>query len=99
MIQTYHIVVLTPYVSALLLVAIPGYRIGSVVNVLASAVTFAAGLMPPASPESASAVSVEAESPGVESATTSESSFASASSVSVAVVSIAPSPDASGPDV
>jgi len=44
MIQTYQIVVLTPYVSALLLVAIPGYRIGSVVNVLASAVTFAAGL-------------------------------------------------------
>ena len=43
MIHTYQIVVLTPYVSALLLVAIPGYRIGSVVNVLASAVTFAAG--------------------------------------------------------
>jgi glycerol uptake facilitator-like aquaporin len=44
MIQTYQIVVLMPYVSALLLVAIPGYRIGSVVNVLAAAVTFAAGL-------------------------------------------------------
>src|SRR6185312_7155442 len=42
--HTYQIVVLVPYVSALVLAAIPGYRVGSIVNVLASAVTFAAGL-------------------------------------------------------
>ena len=44
MIHAYQIVVLAPYVAALLLVAIPGYRVGAVVNVLASAATFAAGL-------------------------------------------------------
>ena len=44
MIHAYQIVVLAPFVSALLLVAIPGYRVGAVVNVLAIAATFAAGL-------------------------------------------------------
>ena len=42
--HTYQIVVLVPYVAALVLVAIPGYRVGAIVNVLTSAVTFAAGL-------------------------------------------------------
>jgi len=42
--HTYQIVVLVPYVSALVLAAIPGYRVGSIVNVLASGITFAAGL-------------------------------------------------------
>ena len=44
MIPTYQIVVLAPFAAALLLVAIPGYRIGAIANVIASAVTFAAGL-------------------------------------------------------
>jgi len=42
--HTYQIVVLVPYVAALVLAAIPGYRVGSIVNVIASAITFAAGL-------------------------------------------------------
>jgi hydrogenase-4 component F len=42
--HTYQIVVLVPYVAALVLAAIPGYRTGAIVNVLASAITFAAGL-------------------------------------------------------
>ena len=42
--HTYQIVVLVPYVAALVLAAIPGYRAGSIVNVIASAITFAAGL-------------------------------------------------------
>ena len=44
MIAAYQLVVLTPYVAALILVAIPGYRVGAVVNVLVSAGTFGAGL-------------------------------------------------------
>ena len=44
MIHAYQLVVLAPYAAALVLVAIPGYRVGAVVNVLASAATFAAGL-------------------------------------------------------
>jgi hydrogenase-4 component F len=44
MMHTYQIVVLAPYAAALVLAAIPGYRAGAIVNVLASAVTFAAGL-------------------------------------------------------
>jgi hydrogenase-4 component F len=36
--------VLAPYAAALVLVAIPGYRVGAVLNVLASAATLAAGL-------------------------------------------------------
>ena len=42
--HTYQIVVVVPYVAALVLAAIPGYRVGSIVNVLASGITFAAGL-------------------------------------------------------
>ena len=44
MIRAYEVVVVLPYVAALMLVAIPGYRVGAIVNVIASAVTFAAGL-------------------------------------------------------
>ena len=44
MIHAYQLVVVLPYASALLLVAIPGYRPGSIVNVLASLATLAAGL-------------------------------------------------------
>ena len=44
MIHAYQLVVLAPYSSALVLVAIPGYRVGAVLNVLASAATLAAGL-------------------------------------------------------
>ena len=36
MIHAYQLVVLAPYVAALVLVAIPGYRVGAIVNVLAS---------------------------------------------------------------
>ena len=42
MIHAYQLVVLAPYAAALILVAIPGYRVGAVINVLASAATFAA---------------------------------------------------------
>ena len=44
MIHAYQLVVLMPYAAALLLVAIPGYRVGAVVNVIASGATLAAGL-------------------------------------------------------
>ena len=44
MIHAYQLVVLAPYAAALVLVAIPGYRVGAVLNVLASAATLAAGL-------------------------------------------------------
>jgi hydrogenase-4 component F len=44
MIHAYQLVVLAPYAAALILVAIPGYRLGAVINVLASAATLAAGL-------------------------------------------------------
>ena len=44
MIHAYQLVVVLPYAAALLLVAIPGYRIGAVINVLASAATLAVGL-------------------------------------------------------
>ncbi|MBV8191999.1 MAG: hydrogenase 4 subunit F [Alphaproteobacteria bacterium] len=44
MIHAYQLVVLVPYMAALLLVAIPGYRLGAVVNVVASALTLAIGL-------------------------------------------------------
>ena len=44
MIPAHQIVVLAPFVAALVLVAIPGYRVGAVANVIASAVTFGAGL-------------------------------------------------------
>ena len=43
MIRAYQLVVLAPYAAALVLVAIPGYRVGAVLNVLASAATLAAG--------------------------------------------------------
>ena len=43
MIQAYQLVVLLPYAAALVLVAIPGYRVGAIANVIASAATFAAG--------------------------------------------------------
>jgi hydrogenase-4 component F len=44
MIHAYQLVVLIPYVAALILVAVPGYRVGAVVNVVVSLATFAAGL-------------------------------------------------------
>ena len=44
MIHAYQLVVLVPYAAALVLVAISGYRLGAVVNVLVSAATLAAGL-------------------------------------------------------
>ena len=44
MIHAYQLVVLIPYAAALILVAVPGYRVGAVVNVVVSAATFAAGL-------------------------------------------------------
>ena len=44
MIEAYQAVVLVPYGSALVLAAIPGYRVGAIGNVVASAATFAAGL-------------------------------------------------------
>ena len=44
MIHAYQLVVLAPYAAALILVAIPGYRVGAVINVLASAATLVAGL-------------------------------------------------------
>jgi len=44
MIHAYQLVVMLPYAAALLLVAIPGYRIGAVINVLASAATLGVGL-------------------------------------------------------
>src|SRR4029450_10632525 len=43
MIHAYQLVVLAPYVAALVLVAIPGYRVSAILNVLASAATLAAG--------------------------------------------------------
>lgn len=42
--DAYQAVVLIPYLAALLLVVLPGYRLGATVNVAASALTFAAGL-------------------------------------------------------
>ncbi len=44
MIEAYQAVVLLPYGSALVLAAIPGYRVGAIGNMVASAATFAAGL-------------------------------------------------------
>ena len=44
MIEAYQAVVVVPYVAALGLAALPGYRVGAIGNVIASAVTFAAGL-------------------------------------------------------
>jgi hydrogenase-4 component F len=44
MIEAHQAVVLVPYGSALVLAALPGYRVGAIGNVAASAVTFAAGL-------------------------------------------------------
>ena len=45
MIHAYQLVVLAPYAAALILVAIPGYRVGAVINSApASAATLAAGL-------------------------------------------------------
>jgi hydrogenase-4 component F len=44
MIHAYQLVVLLPCAAALLLAAIPGYRPGALVNVLASAATAAAGV-------------------------------------------------------
>ena len=44
MIHAYQLVVLIPYMAALILVAVPGYRVGAVVNVVVSLATFAAGL-------------------------------------------------------
>jgi hydrogenase-4 component F len=44
MMHAYQLVVVLPYAAALLLVAIPGYRVGAVVNVVASALTLAIGL-------------------------------------------------------
>ena len=44
MIHAYQLVVLIPYAAALILVAVPGYRVGAAANVVASVATFAAGL-------------------------------------------------------
>ena len=44
MIEAYQAVVLVPYAAALVLAALPGYRIGAVINMIASAAAFAAGL-------------------------------------------------------
>ena len=44
MIEAYQAVVLVPYAAALVLAALPGYRVGAVGNVIASAAAFAAGL-------------------------------------------------------
>ena len=44
MIHAYQLVVLIPYAAALILVAVPGYRVGAAANVVVSAATFAAGL-------------------------------------------------------
>ena len=44
MIEAYQAVVLVPYGSALVLAALPSYRVGAIGNVAASAATFAAGL-------------------------------------------------------
>ncbi|MGE0577288.1 hydrogenase 4 subunit F [Reyranella sp.] len=43
MIQPYQLVVLVPFASALLLVALPSYRVGAVLNVIASTLTLAIG--------------------------------------------------------
>ncbi|WP_395710254.1 hydrogenase 4 subunit F [Reyranella sp.] len=43
MIQPHELVVVLPFAAALLLVALPSYRVGAVVNVIASALTLAAG--------------------------------------------------------
>jgi len=43
MIEPHQLVVLLPYAAALLLVALPSYRVGAVVNVIASALTLAIG--------------------------------------------------------
>lgn len=43
MIQPWQLVVLLPFAAALLLVAFPSYRVGAVVNVIASALTLAIG--------------------------------------------------------
>jgi hydrogenase-4 component F len=44
MIEAYQAVVLVPYAAAVVLAALPGYRVGAVGNVIASAAAFAAGL-------------------------------------------------------
>src|SRR5215469_13912490 len=44
MIEAYQAVVVVPYAAALGLAALRGYRVGAIGNVIASAVTFAAGL-------------------------------------------------------
>ena len=44
MIHAYQVVVAAPYVAALVLLVIPGYRLGAVANVVASGLTFGAGL-------------------------------------------------------
>jgi len=44
MIEAHQGVVLVPYLSAVVLVMIPGYRVGAVANVAASAATLAVGL-------------------------------------------------------
>jgi hydrogenase-4 component F len=44
MLEAHQAVVLAPYLSALILVTIPGYRVGAAANVAASAATLAAGL-------------------------------------------------------
>lgn len=43
MIQPHQLVVLLPFAAALLLVAIPSYRVGAIANVIASALTLAVG--------------------------------------------------------
>jgi hydrogenase-4 component F len=43
MIQPHQLVVLLPFAAALLLVALPSYRVGAVVNVIASGLTLAVG--------------------------------------------------------
>ena len=43
MIQPHQLVVLLPFAAALLLVALPSYRVGAIVNVIASALTLATG--------------------------------------------------------
>ena len=52
MIEAYQVVVVLPYVAALGLLALPGYRVGAIVNVIASAATFGAGLWLVVGPQS-----------------------------------------------
>ncbi|MBI3199418.1 MAG: hydrogenase 4 subunit F [Rhodospirillales bacterium] len=44
MIHAYQVVVAAPYIAALVLLVIPGYRLGAIANVAASGLTFGAGL-------------------------------------------------------